>query len=174
MKTKKCKVCGKEFEPRTSLNRYCSYDCSYKIQKKSIKKYQKKVKTKKAVTKLSSLKKKADNIWKSVGKEGAVCEVCKRMPEHKVQYKQLHAHHIVGRKNMTLRWDLRNRIWLCAYHHTLGPISAHNSPRWFMEEFFKVNYPDDYNYLIKHETKITKVTADYVTRCILRMGDEST
>ena len=165
MKTKKCKVCGTEFVPRSTLNKYCGILCAQKHNKKK--------QTKKRAPSKTTLKKKADKIWKSVGKKGAVCEICKRLPEQRVEYKQLHAHHIVGRRNMTLRWDLRNRIWLCAYHHTLGPVSAHNSPRWFMEEFFKKYYPDDYKYLKEKEITLTHVSNDYLKECVERMKDES-
>jgi hypothetical protein len=44
-------------------------------------------------------------------------------------------HHIFSRKNKGTRWDLKNGIILCAYHHSLGIPSAHNcpvdDPLWF-------------------------------------------
>lgn len=151
---KKCKVCKKTFNAVTSLNVYCSYECSNRNSKKKSKKNYSLKKSKD----LSKLKKEADRLWRTVEKKNAVCAVCAKYPELKVHYTQLHAHHIVGRKNMTLRWDLRNRIWLCPTHHTLGKISAHNTPRWFNEEFFKTIRPIDYDYLKIKETVITKVT----------------
>ena len=160
VKLKKCKICNKEFTPRSSLNKYCSYDCNDVVIKDATKRYQAKKKLPKPT--LSKLKNKADHLWRSVGKVGAVCCICSKLPEYRVSYNQLHPHHIVGRKNMLLRWDLRNRIWLCPYHHTLGPISAHNTPFWFNETFFKSIRPSDYEYLKEKEKKIIKVSSDFV------------
>ena len=164
IKNKKCLICGTEFTPRSSFNKYCTYDCSYEVQKRAVKSYQKKKPVK--VKSLAKIKKTADDLWKSHDKQGSVCAICFKLPEQKVAYTQLHAHHIVGRKNMSLRWDLRNRIWLCPTHHTFGIISAHNSPRWFMEEFFKKIRPSDYKYLKEKEINIVKVTREYVEECI--------
>ena len=166
MQTKKCRVCKKEFTPINSLNVYCSYQCSYEVQKKSIKKYQTKVKKKKPkVIKVSSLKNKADDLWRSVGKERAVCEICYHYKHLKVNYTQLQAHHIVGRRNMTLRWDLRNRAWLCPVHHTFGVKSAHQDPQWFIDYLLEYR-KEDFEYLENKKNKLTKVTKDRLQQII--------
>lgn len=76
--------------------------------------------------------KKLDNIWKSMVKTNAgfKCEVCGK---DNTQC-QLHSHHFIGRTHTSLRWCLANGFCLCASHHTLGRISAHEDPQWFIEE----------------------------------------
>ena len=71
------------------------------------------------------------DLWKTVGREEAVCEVCSTVgfvnPDHR-----LNAHHLIGKRNRRLRWHLRNRVWLCPTHHTLGTQSAHGDSPWFL------------------------------------------
>lgn len=45
----------------------------------------------------------------------------------------LNVHHIFGRTNRSVRWDLDNLIPLCVYHHVWGKFSAHLSPIEFIE-----------------------------------------
>ena len=40
----------------------------------------------------------------------------------------LNAHHIITRSNYGLRYDTRNGLCLCSFHHSLGKESAHKSP----------------------------------------------
>ena len=42
----------------------------------------------------------------------------------------VNAHHIFGRVNRSVRWDLDNGLCLCPLHHTLGSFSAHQSPEF--------------------------------------------
>lgn len=94
-----------------------------------------------------SLEAKLDKAWRNKGRQTARCEVCETLPpEERVAYKRLNAHHVVGRRNKTLRYDLRNRCWLCPSHHTLGKLCAHENPMWFVA-WFKKNRPEDYKYL---------------------------
>lgn len=106
-------------------------------------------------TKRASLEKKLDDLWRSVGKESARCEVCETLPiGEQCNYSKLDPHHIVGRASHLLRWDLRNRIWLCSSHHTLGKLNAQNNQGgWFWSKFTdKEDWlgkyrPDDKKYL---------------------------
>lgn len=68
---------------------------------------------------------------------------------------KLNPHHVIGRRNLRLRWDLRNRCWLCYTHHVGGSISAHNDPVWFLG-WFKQNRPGDYKYLQEVKNEIVK------------------
>ena len=98
-------------------------------------------------TKRQKLESKLDKIWRTVGKEHAHCEICATLdPQDRVNYTQLHPHHIVGRQNKLLRWDIKNRIWLCSSHHVFGKDSVHNNPLWFTE-WLKENRPKIYKYL---------------------------
>lgn len=94
-----------------------------------------------------------DKLWRSVGKEDAVCEVCATLPANeRINYTQLHPHHIIKRNHNMTRWDLRNRIWVCPRHHTLGQKTAeYNEKGWFFSSndcWLRTNRPDDYEYLL--------------------------
>ena len=106
------------------------------------------------------LKNKLDACWRTVGKEDAVCEVCAALPpSERVAYTQLHPHHVVGRINQALRYDLKNRIWLCPSHHALGTKSAHNDPFWFID-WLKEHKPAQYKYIKKHQHDIKQWTIE--------------
>jgi len=89
---------------------------------------------------IKSAKRKADSLWSARirKRNNGRCEIC--------QKKANQPHHIIGRKNLSTRWDLRNGILLCYTHHVGGNESAHNDPMWFMD-WFKKNRPEDYEYL---------------------------
>ncbi len=87
-----------------------------------------------------TIKKRLDKKWSLIIRSKGYCEVCK------TNVKQLHPHHITGRRNLDTRWDIRNGVCLCASHHTLGTKSAHQSPLWFHEWLLK-NKPDVIDYL---------------------------
>lgn len=107
-----------------------------------------------------------DKLWRSVGKENAYCAVCASLPKHqRINYTQLHPHHIIGRGHHITRWDLMNRIWLCSYHHTFGRHSAHLNAIWF-SEWMKKNKPEEYEYLqgkqyINKDWKIDELLSIY-------------
>jgi len=100
---------------------------------------------------------KLDKLWRTKDKESARCEMCETLPvDERVRYSQLHPHHVIGKRNKMLRWDLRNRCWLCPTHHTLGNLSAHNDPIWFLG-WFKRHRKKDYNYLLKKRNEILRI-----------------
>lgn len=72
---------------------------------------------------------KLDDAWSKLVKLRAAmkCEYCG------TKVRQLHSHHIYTRSRKSTRWDIKNGICLCAYHHTLGNFSAHKSPMEFTE-----------------------------------------
>jgi hypothetical protein len=96
----------------------------------------------------SSLKTKADKLWslKIRSKNNGLCEICGSVGNQ--------PHHIVGRKNLTLRHDLRNGCLLCFTHHNGGNLSAHNDPLWFQTWLVKYRR-EDYNYLFKKRTELS-------------------
>lgn len=84
---------------------------------------------------IKGAQRKLDKLWRTIGKESAKCEVCETLATGKVNYNQLHPHHIIGRRNKRLRWELRNRVWLCPTHHTLGKQCAeYNQLGWFWDK----------------------------------------
>ena len=110
-------------------------------------------KPKKDLTK-SQLAKKLDDAWSLACKKkaGWKCEVCGAT-------KSLNSHHIVGRRNRTLRWDLRNSVCLCVSHHKFGLQSAHEDPLWF-KEWLEDKHWEDYQYLYLVKNTIVKWTVE--------------
>ena len=105
----------------------------------------KRVKPKKK-PKRSTMMHKCDKLWSLIIRSGGRCEICG-------SFKAQNPHHVIGRRNFNLRWDIRNGCLLCSNHHTSGKFSAHNDPIWFMK-WFKENRGDDYEYLVKKKNKI--------------------
>lgn len=106
------------------------------------------------MTKRKTIEKKLDKIWATIGKEKARCEICESLPiDKRVKYKQLHPHHIIGRGHRVTRWDLRNRLWVCPSHHTLGRINVQeNQKGWFWSSgdcWLCKNKPDTYEFVNK-------------------------
>ena len=94
-----------------------------------------------------TLKNKADKLWSEIIRSKGKCEVCGIT-------RNLQSHHIEGRRNLTLRFDLRNGVCLCPLHHTLSSReSAHQSPLWFQTWLTK-NRRADLNYLFKKRLEI--------------------
>ncbi len=107
-------------------------------------------------TKKQILRNKLDKLWRTVGKEDAFCEICATLPPHeRVNYTQLHPHHIIGRGAAITRWDLVNRIWVCPSHHTLGNKCAeYNQGGWFWDKSGNTGWMgthrlEDKKYLVK-------------------------
>lgn len=155
---KLCKKCG--IKPAYFSSKYCG-SCRYDLLKEKLKKRKTKEretnrKQKARAKKLASpshLKKECDQLWRTQGKMGAKCEVCVTLPANqRINYTQLHAHHFIGRRNLRLRWNLQNRIWLCPIHHDFGVLSAHNDPEWFREWMLKYRKEDfEYCNLVKND-----------------------
>jgi hypothetical protein len=98
-----------------------------------------------------TIRNKCDTAWAELIKikAGGRCEVC-GTPTTKKAIKNkcysLNSHHVVGRGNLNLRWDIRNGACLCVRHHKFGIYSAHENPIWFIN-WFKTHRPEDYEYL---------------------------
>lgn len=101
--------------------------------------YVMKIKTKKEI------KKQLDKIWKEIIHQKGQCEICGSI-------QNLNAHHIIGRSNTNLRYDIKNGCLLCVKHH----FSAHQNPIYFTG-WLKEHRPDDYLYLKNPEHEKTRV-----------------
>lgn len=81
---------------------------------------------------------KLDKLWKEAIKNRDVhCQLCGKSTS-------LNSHHVIGRRNHSVRWDLDNGILLCAGCHTFKTKSAHQDPLWFSDWFIK-EYPERYD-----------------------------
>lgn len=111
----------------------------------------------------TKIAKKLDYLWGHMGKEKAKCEICQTLwVKDRINYTQLHPHHIVGRTHKATRWDLRNRLWCCPYHHTLGPatkIVQDNLGGWFLNWEYDDDWMGQHRLEDKrHLEKLHKVT----------------
>ena len=96
------------------------------------------------------IKRQCDNLFSLIVRSAGYCQVCGNV------FGQLQVHHIIGRNNHRLRWDLRNAICLCSSCHKFSTNSAHNNPIAFIK-YFKSIRPDDYDYLNDSKWSQTKV-----------------
>jgi hypothetical protein len=74
----------------------------------------------------TTLRKKLDAIWSRIIRSKGACEVCGKS-------ENLNAHHLIGRRDLSLRWVPMNGVCLCAGCHTFKLQSAHQDPLWFHE-----------------------------------------
>lgn len=103
---------------------------------------------------LRKLVKKAFSLWSECSRilRNDRCEYCgiqNREINSHGKPTVLNVHHLVGRENKALRFDLRNACVLCTDHHKFGKDSAHKGSIFFYE-WFRNYRPDDYWYLINN------------------------
>jgi predicted restriction endonuclease len=104
-------------------------------------------------------------LWAEQVKERAEhrCEY----PDCKVNYSQVHAHHIFSRRHASLRYDIKNGISLCPSHHTLGLFSAHKDPAFIMRLIScGVRSSEWFDELIKKRNIIIKNNQSYKNECL--------
>jgi hypothetical protein len=91
---------------------------------------------------------KLDKLWReAIHSRDKFCQVC-----HQTE-SRLNAHHVIGRRNQNLRWELQNGILLCAGCHTFKTTSAHQDPLWF-SEWFQQEYPERYEYITSNRVNL--------------------
>ncbi len=123
-------------------------------------------KTKKPLTK-GKLSKKLDEAWSLAVKKraGYKCEVCGIGESG-----HLNSHHIVGRRNRRVRWDVRDGVCLCVKHHRFGIESAHEDPLWF-REWLEDKRWEDYAYLYTIKNQIKKWTLEDMEKQLEELND---
>jgi hypothetical protein len=118
-----------------------------------------------------------DKLWRSVGKEDAFCEICASLPPDKrFNYTKLDPHHIIKRGHHATRWDLKNRIWVCTRHHTLGMWSEtvqDNIGGWFLNwesdnDWMGIHRPEDKEHLRKLKD-VVKYGSDWTLDDLLKI-----
>jgi len=70
-----------------------------------------------------------DGLWRQAVKKlaGDKCEKCGST-------RYLNAHHVFGRRNYAVRWEINNGVALCAKHHTFSnEFSAHQTSTRFKD-----------------------------------------
>jgi hypothetical protein len=126
---KKCKACG---QPNHTPQSTCSTQCKIDLLKKKAEIKKAKKKYEKWQKSRGITKRKLDKLWSEKVREKGRCEV------DGCNSKTLHAHHVFGRRNYGVRWDLDNGVCLCAGHHKFySHFSAHETPTIFTEWLIK-------------------------------------
>ena len=78
--------------------------------------------------KVSKDKAKKDKAWRenvlTLGDNK--CAICGKADG------RLNAHHLIPKEFAEFRWESGNGMVLCVHHHTLGKLSAHKNPVWFV------------------------------------------
>ena len=102
-----------------------------------------------------TLRKKCDKLWSEIVRSKKYCEKCGILANN--------PHHIIGRVNYVLRWDLKNGCLLCQNCHWLQKYSAHQDPLGFME-WLKLSRPEDYEYLKQRKNQISQPNYDEILK----------
>jgi hypothetical protein len=97
--------------------------------------------------------KQLDLLWSQAVKikAGYKCEIS-GLTKHQCK---LNSHHIVGKRNFTLRWDLRNGLCVSSKKHTLDRQSLHQDPEW-ARQWLLEHRPSDFEYLEATKNMIVK------------------
>ena len=99
--------------------------------------------------------KKLDKIWSEKIRSKGKCEICGR------DFGVLNAHHIINRRNHSVRWDIRNGCCLCFQCHIGNKNSAHQRPKWF-EEWTQEHRKEDAEYAEEQRNIVKKQTFEEV------------
>jgi hypothetical protein len=95
-----------------------------------------------------TLSNKCDKLWREAiwDRDSDCCAYCGAPARN--------AHHLIGRRNHRLRWEINNGINLCPSHHTFSTqFSAHNASPVF-DEWFRIKYPKRDEFLKDHVNEI--------------------
>jgi predicted restriction endonuclease len=101
---------------------------------------------------MKGIDKKLDDCWSLITRQKGKCEI-----KDCAVVNSLNSHHIIGRRNHTTRWDLRNGVCLCSGHHVFSLRSAHQDPEWF-HDWLEENRKEDIDYLRQRRNIILKRT----------------
>lgn len=97
---------------------------------------------------LKSLKRYCKEIWAELIKErdGHRCVLCEAT-------KFVQAHHIITKRFAPTRYEENCGISLCAKCHSMGLVSAHQSP-YVIYEWMEENRPDQYKWFLENKDGI--------------------
>lgn len=115
----------------------------------------------------TALKKKADTLFSKLIRLHGKCHA--KGLDHIKCKGVLQCAHIVGRSNMTLRWDENNALCLCQAHHFW-----YTEREWmWIRDFIPKNFPKQYKYVdfMRHEIR-TYIDYDEVIAELEKRLDE--
>ena len=114
------------------------------------------VKKRRKKSESSKLNGKLDVAWSKIVKlrAGMRCEKCGEV-------RTLNSHHIIGRVNKQLRWNLENGCCLCVSCHKFSPtFSAHQTPTIFTEWVIGMKGEDWHDDLVQLANQYKKWTLE--------------
>ena len=132
MKKKKCPACKQRdlfYRNGLPLSKYCSFCRKIKAQEKK----EKHQRTKGFQENLRKKDKKlCDRLWIEAVKKkyGIKCIICAST--------KINIHHIVGRRNRSVRWYTPNGVPLCSKCHVFDKDSAHQNPLLFRKKIVEL------------------------------------
>jgi len=122
---------------------------------------------------IPKLRKKAFKLWAELVRKGGVCEICgvrKGDLNNKGKPIILHSHHLIGRENHALAFDIKNGVSLCIGHHKYFKDSAHKGGLIFHDWFMK-KYPERYNYLLINSSNQVDLNIQTLQEIIKQLED---
>lgn len=123
---------------------------------------------------LGKLRRKAFQLWAELVRKDKCCEICQLKkgeigPNGKPII--LHSHHLIGRENHALAFDIKNGVPLCIGHHKFYKDSAHKGGLLFHDWFMK-KYPERYEYLLQNSTKSFDNTIENLLNIIKELTEQ--
>jgi hypothetical protein len=121
---------------------------------------------------LVKLKKKAFKLWSEKVRAIGCCELCgikNKEPTLKGKPAVLNAHHVIGRENHRLAWDIRNGISLCQWCHKWSKVGPHRGSIIF-NEWYRLKYPENYDYLLKTHEEPFEITLENMQKVIEKLS----
>jgi hypothetical protein len=113
---------------------------------------------------LAKLKRIAFKLWSEIVRKDGYCKYCEAKNGDLKQNGKptiLNAHHVIGRENYALCWDILNGVCLCQNCHKFSRHGAHRGGIIF-SEWFRVTHPETYEYLLRNYNKEVNITVEYV------------
>lgn len=129
-----------------------------------------KTRTHHKVPSFNALERECEKMWKAcvMLAAGYMCEYpgCGKTIDTNV----IQIHHFFSRSHKSTRWWVPNGICLCAYHHRLGPMSAHNDP--LFREVIEQLKPEGWlPLLIERRNMIVKYKSDFLLHNLLYLNE---
>jgi hypothetical protein len=114
--------------------------------------------TKKRLTQIN------DDLWSLIvrTRDNYICEFCHTKTKH------TEAHHIIGKDNKSVRWDIQNGISLCYYHHRFW-IHGGKMTDEKRIEFYESILGDEYDELKIRARRIVKFNLDFCKEEFVRL-----
>jgi len=144
MKLKKCKFCGKEFEPRTTLQTFDRPKCHFDYLKEKEKKKFNKMKD--SIRKRPLLVKKLDEVTSKIIRlrYQDKCVICGSSENnHPINFPT--NGHLITRVKYIIRWDIRedgNCHCQCKNCNGLHETEPHHFTNWYIKTFGMKSYDE--------------------------------